>query len=234
MWKCKQALAIPSRLNDSPIKVTNQFFGKFPGRALFAVLLGLLLTGPIITSPAHADGIKVHGNWVVTVTNPDGTVAQERVFRNALTGNGQMMLVTLLGSSDSALYGEQSFYPDARGWSRAWDIQVAASGTVDTPECNDNLATPEFLIDVLQLAAVVSAQTASSFTLSRNLALPGSCLTGASYSISNVNTAINGSTYYEGGEFDTRIIFSSKTLAIPITGILPDQVVTLKVTYSFE
>ena len=36
-----------------------------------------------------SDGIKVHGNWTVTVTNPDGTVDAVHEFENALAkGNG--------------------------------------------------------------------------------------------------------------------------------------------------
>jgi len=45
-----------------------------------------------------AQGIKVHGHWVIDVKNPDGTLATHREFENSLTGanQGQLLLGGLL------------------------------------------------------------------------------------------------------------------------------------------
>jgi len=47
------------------------------------------------------EGIKVHGDWVIEVRNPDGSVAERREFENALTGNGQDFLAGALGRANS-------------------------------------------------------------------------------------------------------------------------------------
>jgi hypothetical protein len=50
-------------------------------------------------SPAKpgGEGIKVHGHWVIDVRNPDGTLAQHRVFENSLQSGGSSVLVGMLG-----------------------------------------------------------------------------------------------------------------------------------------
>ncbi len=67
-------------------------------------------------------------------------------------------------------------------------------------------------------------------TFSRSFALPPECVSGSSWTLTGVYTFI----YYEnesGGAFGN--FFTSKTLDAPVT-VLPDQLVTLKVTFSFE
>jgi hypothetical protein len=51
------------------------------------------------TKPAKPgnEGIKVHGRWVIDVKNPDGTLAQHRVFENSLQNSGGSVLVGLVG-----------------------------------------------------------------------------------------------------------------------------------------
>jgi len=43
-----------------------------------------------------SDGIKVHGDWTVTVTNPDGTVEAVHEFENALAQSGPQALGVLI------------------------------------------------------------------------------------------------------------------------------------------
>lgn len=43
------------------------------------------------------DGIKLHGNWVIEVRNPDGTLVRRSEFKNALVATGQVALADLLG-----------------------------------------------------------------------------------------------------------------------------------------
>ena len=46
--------------------------------------------------PVASDGIQVHGDWTVTVTNPDGTVDAVHEFENALTESGSRGLTAIL------------------------------------------------------------------------------------------------------------------------------------------
>jgi hypothetical protein len=42
------------------------------------------------------EGIRVHGNWVIEVRHPDGTLVERREFKSALTENGKAKLVRLV------------------------------------------------------------------------------------------------------------------------------------------
>jgi hypothetical protein len=37
-------------------------------------------------APGMQEGVKVHGDWVIEVRNPDGKLAHRREFKNALMG----------------------------------------------------------------------------------------------------------------------------------------------------
>jgi hypothetical protein len=47
----------------------------------------------------QAEGIGVHGYWVIDVNNPDGSLASHSEFENALTPEGQVALVKALQGS---------------------------------------------------------------------------------------------------------------------------------------
>lgn len=61
---------------------------------LVAGLLLLLAVAP--TASAQDEGIKVHGDWVIEVLNPDGTLVTRHEFKNALTADGKQFLANLL------------------------------------------------------------------------------------------------------------------------------------------
>jgi len=48
-------------------------------------------------APAASDGIKLHGDWTVTVSNPDGSVDSVHEFKNDLNTKGASFLTALLG-----------------------------------------------------------------------------------------------------------------------------------------
>lgn len=78
---------------------------------LLAVGTGCAWISP--PSQTTSDGIKVHGDWTITITNPDGTVASVQEFSNELhpisndRGNGPAIMTALLA-------GETSI--DPTGW----------------------------------------------------------------------------------------------------------------------
>jgi hypothetical protein len=45
---------------------------------------------------ASSAGIKVHGDWTITVLNPDGEIANTYEFENDLHEHGSALLITLL------------------------------------------------------------------------------------------------------------------------------------------
>ena len=50
---------------------------------------------------AVGEGISVHGDWVIEVRNPDGSIAERREFENALSGFGANFLAKLLDRTAS-------------------------------------------------------------------------------------------------------------------------------------
>ena len=72
--------------------------------ATFITLLALGM-GCAWISPASettSEGIQVHGHWIVTVTNPDGTLDAVHEFENELSGSGRMFFVeTVIGKDFS-------------------------------------------------------------------------------------------------------------------------------------
>ncbi|MBT99186.1 MAG: hypothetical protein CL902_11240 [Dehalococcoidia bacterium] len=47
-------------------------------------------------SGSESEGIKVHGDWTVEVTNPDGSLAKKIEFSNFITEDGREVLARLL------------------------------------------------------------------------------------------------------------------------------------------
>ena len=227
MWNFKNKQSTQSKMKTS---------NKRP--VLLAAMLGFLFAYPAIQTNAHEDGvdthsdsIKVHGDWVVSVTNPDGSVAQERRFRNALVGPKLLVsLITNLAIDPVERIG-MVLPNESLDGSFSWRIPVTASGVNAAAECQSVLQNNR-----VQPDAVVSSASFSAFTLTRNLTLPVSCVSAASYSINSVATAILVFviTSEDGSGDGSTLVFTEKTLDAPITGILADQVVTLKATISFQ
>lgn len=71
----------------------------------FIAALALVLSacsGTVETSASGpTEGIQVHGDWVIDVYNADGTLDRHIAFENALTGDGEAFLATVLGRTAS-------------------------------------------------------------------------------------------------------------------------------------
>jgi hypothetical protein len=65
-------------------------------RIRIAVLVAIVMASGVVPAWAQGDGIKVRGQWTITITNPDGTVASRHEFDNALAVQGQVALVELM------------------------------------------------------------------------------------------------------------------------------------------
>jgi hypothetical protein len=64
-----------------------------------AILLAVVVGTPAFAQSAPQEGIKVHGDWTLTVRNADGTVAAVHEFKNALNVSfgADVLLARLLG-----------------------------------------------------------------------------------------------------------------------------------------
>jgi len=49
----------------------------------------------------QAEGIKVHGHWIVEVRDPDGSLVERQEFDNALLQSGSQILTRILGRDQS-------------------------------------------------------------------------------------------------------------------------------------
>lgn len=56
----------------------------------------LVLPGLAPSASAQHEGIQVHGDWVIEVRNPDGSLASRTEFKNALRVEGRQLLAGML------------------------------------------------------------------------------------------------------------------------------------------
>lgn len=213
--------------------------GRIPpqfARWFMAGLLGLATAWASVAAAVEpvgeeSQGITVHGDWTITVSDSDGREVSTRSFRNALLPSGEALLVLLL-SLDSQIDRSLS----------NWHILVLPAGTVDNEECNALTGVPipvGTLFGAATLASLSLNDERTTFTLERDLKLPATCIAGAGYSISEVWSAaqyrvISGSFIPDASELTPRRSpFTKKVLDSPVD-VLPGQVVSLSVTFSFS
>ncbi|WP_286979290.1 hypothetical protein [Haliea sp.] len=195
---------------------------------LMAGFLGMATLLPSLAAakePADAadKGIVVHGDWTITVSDSDGREVSTSRFRNALLSSGEFLLVRLLS---------QSFQVDSSNSN--WHILASPTGTVDNEECNAQLGVPFAENPTFGPATLASGnETSNTFTLERDLKLPTTCIIGTGYRILEVwsaaQIAIDRGSLLIGVGYP----FTKKVLDTPID-VLPGQVVSLSVTFSFS
>jgi hypothetical protein len=172
------------------------------GRLLPAIL-ATIVWGASWAGPDN-EGIKVHGDWVITITNPDGTLVRQLEFQNALRSSGAELLALILSNEED-------------GYLNAIEIVGSLPSNFSNPACPDPNA---FLLPVREGATLV---------MSTNISATAQCLNSASQTSWSIETV---RTWGTAGSSD--FPFTEKTLDTPITGILPDQIVTVKVEISFS
>ncbi|MCR9186267.1 MAG: hypothetical protein NXH81_12785 [Halieaceae bacterium] len=198
-----------------------------------AGFLGLVATWTAAgeTADAARQGITVHGNWTITVSDSEGREVSTRHFRNALLPSGEFLLVRLL-----------TFGSEIDNSLSSWRILVGTSGTVDSAECNALTGLPipvDIGFDLATRASLTLNDARTAFTLERDLKLPATCISGASYSISEVWSAAQYKVNSPGPFPDPAFLlpkkapFTMKTLDSAVV-VLPGQVVSLSVTFSFS
>lgn len=196
------------------------------------IFTSMLFAGIASASEPDGEGIKVHGRWEINVINPDGRVAQNVVFENALTNSGMGTLAMLISGSRIVRDPSGALY---------WDLKVDTTGVVDTDECNDITginregANPS---DDVARAEFSGNPATGTQTMSRLMLVPDSCMLTDTFTINEVRSgnilitdqAPDGSPVNTIYRYPS---FSSKTLPAPIV-VARGQAVSLKVTFSFE
>lgn len=194
------------------------------GASLFAAL-----AMPAAAAVPNTVGIEVHGNWRITIYNPDGSTDRVVEFTNALVGPG--LIASFL--SGGILFPASGFDIPAN-----WTISTVASG-VDTGNatCLEGLTGMDATDAAPSHPASVSTNNNGALVLSRQFSLPSACVTGASYDITEVSTTYfvdriiqSGSAY----DFLQYMDLTAKTLDTPLAGILANQTVAIDVTISFQ
>lgn len=198
--------------------------------ALIAALSGVraLAQAPVTashTEPSSGpgqEGIKVHGDWTLTVRNPDGSVAARHEFKNALyPGGGDKILAQLL--TGSVVTGQ-------------WTIGLFASSPT---ACNSNNA-PCTIVENLSPNGANSRDLTRTIPTSGpdagKLVLRGSVRIPNSATITIVQTELSScapSTTPGSCVSAFNVGFTQKVLttAVPIA---QDQLVEVKVVISFS
>lgn len=198
------------------------------GQRFLAALFGLVTAWTsaavaIESTNTESQGIQVHGDWTITVSDSDGREVSTSRFRNALLPSGEFLLVRLLSMS-----------LNFDGSNSNWHILASSTGTVDNEECNVQLGAPFAEDPQFGSATLASAsETSYTFTLERDLKLPATCISGAGYRILEVwsaaQFAVDSGSLLVGIGYP----FTKKVLDTPID-VLPGQVVSISVTFSFS
>ena len=87
---------------------------------------------------ATTEGVTVHGEWVIEVRDPDGTLAARYQFSNALTSNGDELLAAFLSRGNSV---------------GLWEIALSAQS--DAQPCFDGQTLP-FSCHIVESASAAS------------------------------------------------------------------------------
>lgn len=199
--------------------------------SLMAAVTLAALTGPVQSSAQVDAGIQVNGDWEITIHDTDGTPLRTVNFRNRF--DGQFALVRMLSGHGSV--SKERIRSGSTHGEAPWDIWFRAEGLVDDDgECTRLQGTFDTNDAHAENPANATLEAENeSFSISRQFSIPASCITGTEYSITQVLGMLGWNWPGSVGGGKPTHYFSSKQI-FNVTGILPDQVVTMKVNYSFQ
>ena len=202
--------------------------------SLLIIVIGLTVSCIQVVSPSGStsEGIEVHGDWTLTVTNPDGTVDSIHEFSNELSTfwrSGSSLLTALLANQTSI---------------DSWYIQLGSAGYGsfgDGDSCQEETITGE---------RIIAATVGRDLTFGSPLRLTGTCTviladTTATEGIGNVWTYVrvtdtfpsccnnaNEEVNWNGG---STLPFTMHTFnIIEWPAVQNDQVVSINVVITFQ
>jgi hypothetical protein len=134
-----------------------------PNAAVGPIAASSVATAATGSAPgAPQEGIKVHGHWTIEVKNPDGTLAEQREFENALTSDGPIFLANILGRNRSVGGWVITLFSPGL-YNSAWGDQVYARIAESGYPFNNPSDFPNLTLD-LQSTKLVLSGTATALS----------------------------------------------------------------------
>jgi hypothetical protein len=200
-------------------------------RATAVAMLALVGTSlfalqPIQASETAAEGIQVNADWVIEVSEPDGTVVDRREFSNALVGPNVLAW---------ALGGRGAINIPVIKLTNCWEASNSAvpcfvSATSNQPE-QWRIDAPETLI--LEGSIVVSLPTIGITTVTEVATVAATCQPGVDTPISCRLVISDPPTLFVQPLGVVDQILTATTLASPVN-IADGQTVNVTVTITFS
>lgn len=193
-----------------------------PGVKSMVVAALVLLTAPLAYTQSagvpsdRADGIKVHGHWIIDVKNPDGSLSAHYEFENALANHlGASTFLNGVLSRTKRVGRWQVSLPDSNGQPLIWMVEPG---------------TPGFGADsqTLSVSAPTSGPNAGKLVLSGNGTAPRAAQ--INFVQSQTDDCAPGDS---GACITSAFAFTQKSLASAIP-VAQGQIVQLTVVFSFS
>lgn len=183
------------------------------------VVTGFICVAMLNTSVADAGGgltnIKVHGDWEITVREPDGELVSQVRFKNAFVGD--LQLRGLLKRSVILSPNENNKF---------WGIAFSYDNYNPSDECAELLRDDALNTELLNDPGLIS--------LERTVQVPAECINvelREDFNVSQVRSVVRVSNL--DGSLVNHHNFTRKILEVPVNVAL-GQLVTFKVDISFE
>lgn len=167
------------------------------------------------SSHGAQEGIKVHGNWTITVRNRDGSIASRNRFTNSLATSGQILLVDILSRGTTV---------------GLWEIKI------NSPICSAGGTPTACQIDEVFVVAS-GPQIFKTLTVTRDLTsvtLSGTATAAVDGAIQQVLTIVGHCTPATSPclhEANVGFSFRDLPSAIPVKS---GQIVQVSVTFTFS
>ncbi len=170
-----------------------------------------------------SEGIQVHGDWTIEVSDPDGTLVERRQFKNALTSEGTTLLTMLLTSN-------LQLDPD--------DWFIALDGKRKSEIQKISAKTPMFISSTTNFNSKVLTKETTLTTMGVGFTLSGSNVLvekDEDYILEDTVTSVRTMVEATTPPSTFKIIwdFTNHVLEVPLV-IQEDQKVNVTVQISFE
>lgn len=176
------------------------------------------------------EGIKIHGDWVIEVRNPDGTLVTRRAFKNALATGGHQTLSAILSHSSPTV--------------SLWSVHMTSLGAGDSPCLGGSLGngSPTHTCRIIEPGATNPAggnvesqnlQVSQTGTgLQPTVTLAGSITAIATGAVNRVMTLL-GACQVPCNSTGGGNLFSDALLSTPIP-VVAGQIIQVTVIFSFS
>tara|TARA_B100000809_G_scaffold203519_1_gene204593 strand:+ start:1140 stop:1769 length:630 start_codon:yes stop_codon:yes gene_type:complete len=169
------------------------------------------------------EGIKVHGDWKVKVTDPETGQEELYAFRNAFL-NANALILAIIGQIPDGINGENHKY-DPEGWVIAGNI--IGSGNSGYSACKGEDVNLQSVV-VFNSGNVVEMELSDNS--SHSLRLTGDCVAQANGDLNSVSTLYVDPVYKNSTNFSS---FTYHEMVQPIS-VQEGQTISYDVVISFD